>query len=525
MIKVREIKIDAKDNGKELLKRKVIKKLNVKEDEILDFKITKESIDARKIPVYLIYEVDVKLKDENKIRKSKDILKVEEKKYSFNEEGSKELTSRIVVVGSGPAGLFASYMLSEAGYKPIIIERGVKVEERVEKVKKYWEEGILDENSNVCFGEGGAGTFSDGKLNTLNKDEFGRIEKVYEIFVENGAPEEILYKNKPHIGTDILRKVIKNMREKIISKGGEYRFSSMLTDLDIENDKLKGVYINGEYLKCENLVLAIGHSARDTFRMLHERGLCLENKPFAVGLRIIHNQELINDNQYGDYSKYFDNASYKLTYKSSSGKGVYTFCMCPGGYVVNSSNKNGELLVNGMSNYKRDSGYANSAVVVTIDEKDYGTKLFDGMNYQAELEKKAYQIGCGQIPVERYEDYKNNIEGTSFGKIIPEFKGLYKFANLNEIFAEKINDTLKEGIENFNTKIKGFSDGDSVLAGVESRTSSPVRIIRDENMESNIKGIYPIGEGAGYSGGITTSSVDGIKVSEILRSKYKKIKK
>ena len=525
MIKVREIKIDAKDKSEELLKRKVINKLNIKEDEILDFKIAKESIDARKVPVYLIYEVNVKLKDENKIRTSKDILKVEERKYSFNEEGSSELDSRIVIVGTGPAGLFAGYMLSEAGYKPIIIERGVKVEERVEKVRKYWEEGILDENSNVCFGEGGAGTFSDGKLNTLNKDEFGRIEKVYEIFVENGAPKEILYKNKPHIGTDILRKVIKNMREKIISKGGEYRFSSTLTDLDIDNNRLKGVYINGDYLRCENLVLAIGHSARDTFRMLHKRGLTLENKPFAVGLRIIHGQELINNNQYGEYSKYLDNASYKLTYKASNGKGVYTFCMCPGGYVVNSSNKSGELLVNGMSNYKRDSGYANSAVVVTIDEKDYGTKLFDGMNYQETLEKKAFKVGCGQVPIETYEDYKHNRVGTSLGKIVPEFKGLYKLANLNEIFLSNINDTIKEGIENFNTKIKGFSDGNSVLAGVESRTSSPVRIVRDEKMESNIKGIYPIGEGAGYSGGITTSSVDGIKVSEILRSKYKKIKK
>ena len=519
MIKVRQIKIDAKEKNILLIRKKVCKRLNINDDEILEFNIVKESIDARKIPVFFTYEVNVKLKNESGIKFDNDVCLTEEESYHFETTGEEELSTRPIIVGDGPSGLFAAYMLSEAGFNPLVIERGSDITNRVKKVEDFWNTGVLDVNTNVCFGEGGAGTFSDGKLNTLNKDINHRIRKVFEIFVENGAPEDILYKNKPHIGTDILRDVIVNMRKKIESFGGEFLFNKTLTDIDVKDGRIVGIYLGEEYLKCDLLILAIGHSAKDTFEMLNKKGLIMENKPFAVGIRIIHKQELINEKEYGSYASYLDNASYKLTYNKDD-KGIYSFCMCPGGYVVDSSSELEHLCINGMSNRNRDSGYANSAIVVTVNSKDYGDNLFDGLKYQEKLEEKAYKLCNGKIPVETLKDYIDNKKGSSFDKFEPIFKGRYEFANINEIFDEETNALIKESINNFDTKIKGFS-GDAVVAGVESRTSSPVRIVRDYNMESNIKGIYPIGEGSGYSGGITTSSVDGVKVSEVIRTKFK----
>ena len=471
--------------------------------------------------LFYIYEVDVELSDESKIKLNNDILKVEEKEYKINIAGTSKLNNRPIIVGSGPAGLFCAYYLSKLGYKPIVIERGEDVDSRTKKIEEFWKNNKLDINSNVQFGEGGAGTFSDGKLNTLVKDKEGRKNEVLKIFVENGAPKEILYKNKPHIGTDILRTVIKNMRNKIIEMGGEYRFNTTLTDINIENNKIKSIIVNNnEEINTDILVLAIGHSARDTFKMLYDKKIKMSPKPFAIGIRIMHPQEMINLNQYG--TNKLESADYKLTYKSSNNRGVYSFCMCPGGYVVNASSEEGRLAINGMSYHKRDSGVANSAIVVTISPDDYGDNPLDGIEFQRELEEKTYNIGNGNIPVQLYKDYKDNKISDKF-IFDPCIKGNYSFSNLNDIFPDYINESLKEAIENFNHIIKGFNRDDAVMAAIESRTSSPVRIERNELFESSVKGIYPIGEGAGYAGGITTSAIDGLKVVEMIASKFDKL--
>ena len=519
MIRVRQVKMHIDSNN---LLNKIASKLNVKENDIKNYKIIKESIDARdKNNLFYIYEVDVELSDESKIKLNNDILKVEEKEYKINIAGTSKLNNRPIIVGSGPAGLFCAYYLSKLGYKPIVIERGEDVDSRTKKIEEFWKNNKLDINSNVQFGEGGAGTFSDGKLNTLVKDKEGRKNEVLKIFVENGAPKEILYKNKPHIGTDILRTVIKNMRNKIIEMGGEYRFNTTLTDINIENNKIKSIIVNNnEEINTDILVLAIGHSARDTFKMLYDKKIKMSPKPFAIGIRIMHPQEMINLNQYG--TNKLGSADYKLTYKSSNNRGVYSFCMCPGGYVVNASSEEGRLAINGMSYHKRDSGVANSAIVVTISPDDYGDNPLDGIEFQRELEEKTYNIGNGNIPVQLYKDYKDNKISDKF-IFDPCIKGNYSFSNLNDIFPDYINESLKEAIENFNHIIKGFNRDDAVIAAIESRTSSPIRIERNELFESNIKGIYPIGEGAGYAGGITTSAIDGLKVVEMIASKFDKL--
>jgi len=332
-----------------------------------------------------------------------------------------------------------------------------------------------------------------------------------------------LYSYKPHIGTNELRNVIVNMRNKIINMGGKFLYETKLTNLIIENDKLKSIIVNdNEEIMCDALVLAIGHSARDTFEMLYEKEIEMENKPFAVGLRIQHNQKMINESQYGKkYAEILSSSSYKLTHQSSSGRGVYTFCMCPGGFVVNASSEENRLVVNGMSNHNRDEENSNSAIIVSINELDYGTNIFDGVRYQRLLEEKAYNLCEGKIPLQLFKDYKANKVSKEFKSIRPIIKGDYAFGNLNELFNDEINDSIKETIKEFGKKIKGFDNDDVILAGVESRTSSPIKIIRDENFESNIKGIFPCGEGAGYAGGITSAAIDGIKVAEAIGKIYK----
>lgn len=522
MIRVRQIKVDVRNDSLEELYSSLVRKLKVNRSDIKDVNIIKRSIDARrKDNVYFIYEVDVDL-DESKIKFDSDVLRSVSCKYSFIPSGSVSLSSRPIIVGSGPCGLFCAYFLALNGYKPIVLERGESMENRVRTVSDFWETGKFSSSSNVQFGEGGAGTFSDGKLSTQIKDKNNRINEVLDIFVSNGAPEEIKYDFMPHIGTDKLRDVVINMRNKIISLGGEFRYNSCLTDININDGKVVSVVVNDkDVISCDVLVLAIGHSARDTFRMLHAKGIDMCNKPFAVGLRVMHSESMISYNQYGSFYKYLRPASYKLTY-NSNGIGVYSFCMCPGGYVVNASSEEGRLVVNGMSNYERESGISNSAIVVTVNESDYGTDLFDGVKFQEKLEECAYRIGNGFIPVQRYGDYVNNVKSTDFGKILPKIKGKYTFSNLNLLFDSSINNSIKDAMEYFNSRIKGFSDPDAVLAGVESRTSSPVKIIRDDSFLSNIKGIYPAGEGAGYAGGIMSAAVDGIKVFEAISSFYKK---
>ena len=524
MIKIKDIKINIDNDNKNHIISKLANILNIKKEDIIDYKVNKKSIDARnKNNILYVYEIIASIKDEEIVlnKNLKNVSKYLEEKYIFNITGTKKLKSRPIIVGSGPCGLFAGYILALNGYNPIIIERGEKIEDRVKSVEKFWNDGTLNEESNIQFGEGGAGTFSDGKLNTLSKNENHRQEFVFDTFVKHGAPIEILYENKPHIGTDKLRTVVKNIREEIISYGGEFLYNSKLTDINIKDNKIESIVINDkEQLSCEALFLAIGHSARDTYKMLYNKGLNMMSKPFAVGLRIIHNSDDINKAMYGESYKKLKPASYKLTYKAKNNKGVYSFCMCPGGYVVNASSKDGYTCVNGMSDYKRDSKSSNSGIVVTVNEKDYGINLFDGMNFQDTLEKNAYNLAKGKIPIQKYIDYKNKEISSSFGSVIPEIKGLYSFSDLNNIFSEDINNTLKEAIDYFGNKIKGFDNPDSILAGVESRTSSPLKIIRDENLESNIKGIYPCGEGAGYAGGITTAAMDGLKAAEEFAKKY-----
>ena len=528
MIRIRQIKILVDDYSYDKLVNKCASMLGISRNLIDDVNIYRRSIDARKKPlIYYSFIVDVKIRNEENIlknNKNKDILYIneEELKYKFIPIGNKLLGNRPIIVGCGPCGLMAGYMLASYGYMPIIIERGSDVGTRSIDVEDFWKNNKLNINSNVLFGEGGAGTFSDGKLNTLVKDKDNYQKKVFEIFVENGAPLEILYESMPHIGTDLLRDIVKNIRNKIIDMGGEVRFNTMLTDINIEDNKLVSIVVNDkDVIKCDVLVLAIGHSARDTFRMLYNKKINMQSKPFAVGVRIQHPQDMVNISQYGRNDSKLKNASYKLTYKASNGRGVYTFCMCPGGYVVNASSAKNMLCINGMSNYSRDSGTANSAIIVTVNNNDYGNDVLGGVKFQEKLESCAYKIGNGNIPISLYKDYKNNTISSKFGNVIPMFKGNYKFANINEIFSFSINKSLKEGIDYFGTKIKGFSRDDAIIAGVEARTSSPIRIIRDDNLESNIKGIYPAGEGAGYAGGITTSCIDGIIAFEKIGNVYK----
>ena len=522
MIRVRQIKVDIEKDNISNIKREVIKRLKV--DQINKIEIVKKSIDARdKNNIYYVYELDIETPFEDKILKNKikDVIKAPNEEYKIKVTGTNSY-ERPVIIGSGPAGLFCAYILAEQGYKPLIIERGEKIEDRIKTVENFFKTNELNEESNIQFGEGGAGTFSDGKLNTGIKDKENRKKKIFNTFVECGAPNEIKYLNKPHIGTDILRKVIINLRNKIISLGGEFKYNTKLTNIVLDNNKLSKIELNNkEIIDCKLLILAIGHSARDTFYMLKDKKINMSPKPFAIGLRVEHPQEMINKSQYGKYNDKLPPCSYKLTYSTKNNRGVYSFCMCPGGYVVNSSSEKGYLSINGMSNYKRESKNANSAIVVTITPKDFGNSITSGIEFQRKLEKKAYEIGNGKIPLQLYKDYKDNKESITIGKIKPVVKGDFILSNLNELLPDYINESIKEAMPEFGKKIRGFDRDDTLLLGVESRTSSPIRIERNEEGISNIEGVYPCGEGAGYAGGITSAAIDGIKVAEFIVKKYK----
>ena len=524
MIRIRQVDVKIGGNEEEIIK-KCAKKLRTNKENIKSYKIVKKSIDAReKENICFIYEIDVNVQNEAEILKknrSKDVLKAPTENYKFNVTGNKKIANRPVIIGSGPAGLFCAYMLAKHGYKPIILERGEKIEDRVKSVGKFWNEGILNQNSNVQFGEGGAGTFSDGKLNTLVKDKFYRNRKVLEIFTKMGAPEEILYINKPHIGTDLLRDVIINLRNEIIKMGGEIKYNSCLTDIEIQDSSIKSIEINNsQKIDTGVLILAIGHSARDTFRLLKEKGVFMEPKPFAVGVRVQHSQEKINYAQYGNAKNLLPPASYKLTYHASNGRGVYSFCMCPGGFVVNASSEEKRLAINGMSNFDRDEKNANSAIVVTVSPEDFENKIFGGLEFQEKLEEKTYKLGNGKIPIQTLKDFWENKKSMEINGLKPVIKGKYELSNLQEILPEFMIDALKEAFRNFDKKIKGFADDDTILAAIETRTSSPVRIVRNLEGESNIKGIYPSGEGAGYAGGIMSAAMDGIKTAENIAKIY-----
>ncbi len=509
--------------------------------------ISKKSLDARRKPdIFYVYSVDVAeviiggksvslndvLKGKFMAGKHKNTIKnaaiTQIHEYCFPRAEiavNAGKFKRPVIAGFGPSGMFAALMLAQAGLCPIVIERGESVEERKKTVEKFWSTGELNTESNVQFGEGGAGTFSDGKLNTMIKDTSGRIKEMLKIFVEFGADSSVLYMNKPHIGTDVLTGIVSGIRSRIIELGGEVRFNSRITELITENrgktKRLSGVKIENvksreSYeLSCDCLCLSIGHSARDTFEMLAESGCSMSAKSFAVGLRLEHPQSFIDYNAYGDTIYKMPAADYKVTYQTSGGRGVYSFCMCPGGYVVNASSERERIAVNGMSYSGRSGKNANSAIIVTVTPEDYGGDTpLSGMEFQRRLESMAYRSGNGNIPVQLLGDFKLNRVSEGFGAVSPCIRGSFSFANLREVLGNNLSEAISEGVTGFANYIKGFDMADAVFSGVESRTSSPVRIWRDENCESDIKGLYPCGEGAGYAGGITSAAVDGMKVAE-----------
>lgn len=516
MITISQLKLPV-EHTPDQLKKKILRMLKIQERELTGFTIRKRSLDARRKPeLFYVYTVDCKVKNEDRaLRMSKGKAgRTAEKSYCPPDEGTSRLTARPVVIGSGPAGLFCAYLLALKGYHPLLVERGAPVRERKKDVDRFWETGVLDTSSNVQFGEGGAGTFSDGKLNTLVKDPAGRNQFVLDTFVRFGAPEEILWEQKPHIGTDILINVVENMREEIIRMGGEVRFYSQVTDILPKEQCL--VINDVEKIAAGAAILAIGHSARDTFEMLLEREISMEAKSFAVGVRVEHRQERIDAVMYGRKTRgSLPPASYKLAEKAGNGRGVYTFCMCPGGYVVNASSEDGYLAVNGMSYHGRAGENANSAVIVTVTPEDYGSDHpLAGVEFQRKLEKNAWEAGKGKIPVQRFEDFCEGRASAGAGTVRPNMKGEYCFADVRHIFPDEISQAVQDGICAMDRRIKGFADPDTLLSGVESRTSSPVRICRDENFRASVPWIYPCGEGAGYAGGITSAAMDGLKTAE-----------
>lgn len=560
MLRVNQVKVRPGEGEREIL-RKMARMLRVDTEEIARMEILRCSVDARKKPeIWCSYTVDVELKKTSqepgicKRLGQTFVTRVTRQTYHFPDSGDRPLFHPPVIVGMGPAGLFCAYYLALRGYRPIVLERGRDVDRRREDVQRFWDGGDLLLQSNVQFGEGGAGTFSDGKLNTLVKDKYGRNREVLRTLVAHGAPERILYDAKPHIGTDVLSVVVKSMRQAILDHGGEVLFETMLEDLVLEEGGRRiaaAVVSNGRQIPCGQLVLAIGHSARDTFQMLYEKALPMEAKPFAVGMRIEHPQSMINLAQYGvEDPGSLGAAPYKLTAKASNGRGVYSFCMCPGGYVVNASSEPGRLAVNGMSYSGRDGSNANSAIIVSVTPEDYrggfeaGSLVhpLSGVEFQRRLEEKAYQLGQGAVPVQRYGLYRACVEqGCSQEELAarqepevnqllqdaqnqslqPCIKGKWRESDLSSLLPKELNRAFVEGMEQFGRQIPGFDRPDAILSGVESRTSSPVRILRDEELQSPIKGIYPCGEGAGYAGGITSAAMDGIKVAEAIAAVYK----
>lgn len=535
MLRLNQVKLNAdtpEHQYKDKLRKVIASTLRVSPSDISDISIIRRSIDARKKPeLYYIFLVDFNVKNEQAILKkakankqlSNNLSVSEVKKYVFPYKS--DCDKNILIVGCGPAGLFAGLFLVRAGYKPIILERGEDVDARTKTVDEFWKTGVLNTASNVQFGEGGAGTFSDGKLNTLIKDTYGLNRIVLECFVEFGANPNILYDAKPHIGTDVLKDVVKRIRNEIISLGGKVYFNTKVTDFCIENNKITSVICeNGDKFICDSVILAIGHSARDTFKVLYDKGLNMEQKPFAVGMRVQHKQSMINESQYGrSNAGELGAATYKVTAKTDSGRGVFSFCMCPGGYVVNASSEEGMTAVNGMSYSGRDVENANSAIIVSVNPSDFGSDHpLAGVEFQRKMERKAYEIANGKVPVQRYGAFKRSVNNEQVdnalycidSKLQPEIKGQYEWCDMKDIMPQELNGAFIQGMEHFDRQIHGFASDDTILAGVESRTSSPVRIVRDERCISNVEGIFPCGEGAGYAGGITSASVDGIRVAE-----------
>ncbi len=523
MIRISNIKFNRKAADNEVFS-KVVKAYKIVETEIKTIEISKHSIDARKKDnIKYVYSVDIEGTKalETTLLKNNDVSEV--KKYVY-EIDKIDTNTRPIIVGAGPAGLYLALTLIKAGVKPIIVERGKSVEEREKDIKNLMENAIFDENSNIVFGEGGAGTYSDGKLTTGVKDT--RKQHILEEFIKHGASNEIKYATKPHIGTDVLRKIVKNMRKTILDNGGEILFSTMVKDLIIENDTVKGVVLEDSEetfsMYSDIVCLCTGHSSHETFKMLYDNKVTLESKPLAIGVRIEHKREFINESQYGKgYDKKLPTADYKLAVKTDNDRNCYTFCMCPGGVIVPSMSNKDSIVVNGMSYNKRDEENSNSAILVNVTTEDFvkytnDTTPLNGMIFQQKLEEEAYKLGGGgyKAPVQLVEDFINNKKSETIKSVVPSYTPAYTLANINEMLPEFLSEGLKDGLLKMDSKITGFVSNDSVITAIETRSSSPIRIVRNDDLETNIKGLFAVGEGSGYSGGITSSCIDGVKCAE-----------
>ncbi len=525
MIIINNIKLDITDDKNEAIK-KAIKMLGLPLNQIKTASIRKVSTDARKkTEIKFVYSVVVEVIDEkieaNFTNKSGDIQVKKKTQIQFL-IGKEELENPPIIAGFGPAGLFAALVLARQGFNPIVLEQGDDIDTRKQKVQNFIKTKTLDVNSNIQFGEGGAGTFSDGKLTTRIGDE--RCEFILKTFADFGAPEEVLYKAKPHIGTDLLTGIIKNIRNEIIKHGGKVLFNTKLLDIKIVNDELKSVITNKGEMKTENLILATGHSARDMFFMLKDKEIKMSVKPFSVGVRIEHLQSEIDKSLYHTLAGHenLEVGEYQLA-NTKGDRGVYTFCMCPGGNVVAAASEEETVVVNGMSMHKRNGKNANSAVVVSVNEKDFDNDFTKAIAFQRELEKAAFIAGGKNYcaPAQTVDNFLNSKKGLNINTVNPTYPIGVKDADFNKILPEFALKNIKESLLVFDRKLKGFAKGDSVLTGVETRTSSPVRIHRNDEFQSNVKGIYPCGEGAGFAGGIMSSAVDGVRLAQFISSKYK----
>lgn len=523
---VSQIKTDLSSANAENAVSKALSALGLSKSEVKNAKLHKTSVDARH-SVCFVNSVYIELqKSEKEARLAEKFPNVRvftNEKLNVN-FGDEEQNGQICIAGFGPAGMFCALTLCEFGYKPIVFERGAAMSDRISAVENYWQSGVLDEKTNVQFGEGGAGTFSDGKLTTRINDPL--CTRVLEKFVQFGAPEEILTKAKPHIGTDNLRNIVVNLRKKIVELGGEVRFLSPIEDIEINCGKLRSVSVNGEKIPCSALVLAVGHSAHDTFEILLKNGVDLQPKAFSVGARIEHLQADIDAALYGKFAGHpaLPPAEYALSFREN-GRGVYTFCMCPGGFVVGSASSSGTIVTNGMSNFSRAGKNANSAVLVSVSPDDFGASPLSGVDFIKTLEQKAFALGksSNRAPAMLTREFLCNGTAFSLGKVTPTYLPGVEAANLRELFPEHLSDFLANGIRVFERKIRGFSDSDSVLTAIESRTSSPVRITRGENgCALSADGLYPCGEGAGYAGGIMSAAVDGIKAAVKIMERFKR---
>ncbi len=529
MIRIRDITLPF-DHKEEALTGSILERLGIPDSQLLTFTIVHKSIDARrKNRIVAVYTIDAEIENESELLSgfSQDIRisAAPCMNYQLPTVGNIHGASP-VIVGSGPCGLFVALILAQLGLKPVLIERGKEVSSRIKDVRNFWHKGQLDPESNVQFGEGGAGTFSDGKLTTQIKGKYNRSRKVLEEFVRAGAPKEILYQAKPHIGTDNLVKIVKNLRNTIISSGGQVRFETKLTGIKIKDGKVVGAIVNdSETIETGTIVLALGHSARDTFEMLHRLDVPMEAKPFSIGVRIEHPQSLIDKTQYGRFAshRFLGPAEYKLVCHCENGRSAYTFCMCPGGEVIASSSEFGGIVTNGMSCYSRNHFNANSALLVGVTPRDFGgTGPLAGIEFQRKWERKAFETGGNNYfaPVQLVGDFCSGRPSNSLGEVCPSYTPGITPCNLAECLPGFVVETLRLAIPQMDKKLKGFASNDAVMTAVESRSSSPIRIVRDETLQSSAaKGLYPAGEGAGYAGGIISTAVDGIKIAEAISSK------